>query len=173
MHNTAGQRSWDLLVRGQSRFWALLCAQALPLPSDPGRTNVLHTCPPGHWLDLLARARWPVGSPMAPVVSLMPLVHVGWHQDKRVRRGHLRGQEPSLLHTHHSLMAQVRTNQSFLFMVGCFHEKSYLLRTRRAQLICMCWLIPAQDLAWSTLSNIFYQSGKKELFVLITSWHQE
>lgn len=37
----------------------------------------------------------------------------------------------------------------------------------------VCWLIPAQDLAWSILSNIFYQSEEKELFVLITSWHQE
>lgn len=37
----------------------------------------------------------------------------------------------------------------------------------------VCWLIPAQDLAWSILSNIFYQSEEKELFVLIASWHQE
>jgi len=48
-----------------------------------------------------------------------------------------------------------------------------MLRTRRTQLMHMCSLTPAQDLAQSILSDIFYQSGKKELLVLSTSWHQE
>lgn len=100
MHDkrTSGEKSWDLLVRVWSWFWALPCAQVLPPPSDRSRNNVQLTCPPGHWLGLLARARWPVLITMAPVPSLMPLVDMGWHQDERVCRGHLGGQKPSPLH---------------------------------------------------------------------------
>lgn len=181
MHDkgTVGQKSWDLLVRVRSQFWTPPCAQVLPLPSNPSRTNAQHKCPPGRWFDLLAKAGWPVGIPMTPVPKVQcPLFT--W-ADTRISEcaGDTLGVRSPLSFTPrttsaNSLTAEVRVNQPFLFMVGYFRKKSLLLRTRRAQLTYMCWLTPpARDLARSILSNIFYQSGKKELFVLITSWHQE
>lgn len=127
--DTAGEKSENLVVRDQSWFWAPRCAWVLLLPSDPSRTNTWHSSPPGHWLDLLTRVGQQVGIPVTPVHKVWCLLFT-W-TDNRVSGCAEDSSRVKILLSFtprttsaDSLMAEVRMNQPFVFMVGYLNKKS-------------------------------------------------
>lgn len=142
-------------------------------------TNAQHTCPPGCWFDLLTRSGWSVGISTAPVAKFdapcWPGLTPGWVGVRGTPQGS--GALSPIPHAQLLLsLPQQRwgwTNHFYLWQNISRRRSNCWGREVKVQLVPMCWLTPAQDLARSVLFNIFYLLGKKELFVLIAAWHQE
>lgn len=132
VHNklTVGEKSWGLVVRDWGWFWAPLCAGALPLPSLPSKPNAQHTCQPGHWPELQARARLPVGIPMTTAPEVWcPLFAWADTRMSGCTEGTLKVEILlSFIHTQPlpilTWQRWERTNDLYLFMVGYFCKKS-------------------------------------------------